>query len=385
MKKKLSILLVLAMSVMALSACGDNEATTESGTESSTELAVFTPSVEMVKVEGDSLDISTYPVEEYVTLGEYKGITLQVAPKAEVTEEEIESALMNYYYQHGNYYLTAEDFRAEGTVKETDITLIDYEGKKDGVAFDGGTAQDAVLGIGSNSFIDGFEDGLVGVAVGETVDLNLTFPESYGNADLAGQDVVFTVTVKGLASLDDDTIKKFELPDIETVEDYREAVTYMLDYDAESVYYRNLNTAVSDALLEACPVTKIPENIFNQQKEYAKEQLSYEASGYGMDGETYANVFSGMSLDDYASVIAENATIQAVIFQAIANAENVSITQEEIDTFVTQYVEDFGPQYGIDSVEAFYEQNSKEDVKAVLLQEKIIALVTENATISEKE
>ena len=380
MKKRLAALLVLAMSVASLAACGGNEST-----ESSTELATFTPSVEMVKVEGDTLDLSALPVEEYVTLGEYKGLTLNVTPKAEVAEETVDSTVMDYYYQHGSYYLTAEDFLTEGTVAETDIVLIDYEGKKDGVAFEGGTAADAVLGIGSGSFIDGFESGLVGVKVGETVDLNLKFPENYGNADLAGKDVVFTVTVDGLVSFKDDTIKKFELPDINNIADYREAVVSMLEYEAESVYINNLNNAICQALVEACPVTKIPESIFNKQKEYAQEQITYEATYYyGVDAELYAEIMSGMSLADYASSMAESYAIQAVIFQAIANAEGLEVTQEEVDTFVSEYVAVYGPDYGIDSVEAFYENNSAEDVKTVLLQEKVIAFMTENSIIVEK-
>ena len=380
MKKKLAALLVLAMSVASLAACGDKEVA-----ESSTELATFTPSVETVKVEGDTLDLSVLPVEEYVTLGEYKGLTLNVAPKAEIADETVDSTVMDYYYQHGSYYLTAEDFLTEGTVAETDIVLIDYEGKKDGVAFEGGTAADAVLGIGSGSFIDGFESGLVGVKVGETVDLNLKFPENYGNADLAGKDVIFTVTVDGLVSFKDDTIKKFELPDINTLADYREAVVSMLEYEAESVYINNLNTAICQALVEACPVTKIPESIFNKQKAYAEEQINYEATYYyGVEPEFYAEIMSNMSLSDYASSIAENYTIQAVIFQAIANAEGLEVTQEEVDTFVSDYVAVYGPDYGITSVEAFYENNSAEDVKTVLLQEKVIAFMTENSTIVEK-
>lgn len=381
MKKKLAALLVLAMSVASLAACGGEEST-----ESSTELATFTPSVEIVSVEGDTLDLAALPIDEYVTLGEYKGLTLNVAPKSEVTDEMIESSVMDYYYEHGSYYLTAEEFLTEGTVAETDFVLIDYEGKKDGVAFEGGTAADAVLGIGSGSFIDGFESGLVGVKVGETVDLNLTFPETYGNTDLAGQAVVFTVTVKGLASFADDTIAKFELTDIETVADYREAVKSMLEYEAESLYYNNLNTAICNALVESSTVTKIPESIFNNQKALWEEQISYEAYYYyGVDGEMYAEIMSGMSLSDYASSIAESHTIQAVIFQAIANAEGLEVTQEEIDAFVENYVAVYGPDYGIDSVEAFYENNAAEDVKIALLQEKVIAFMTENSTIVETE
>lgn len=383
MKKKLAVLLTLMMSVASLAACGGDNATTET---SSTELAVYTPSVEIVSVEGDTLDLSALPVEEYVTLGEYKGMTINVTPKTEVTDEMIDSSVLDYYYQHGATYLTAEEFLTEGTVAETDFALIDYEGKKDGVAFDGGTATDAVLGIGSGTFIDGFESGLVGVKVGETVDLNLTFPESYGNTELAGQAVVFTVTVKGIVNFDDDTIAKLDLDGITTMEDYREAVSAMLTYEVENIYYSNLSAAICDALVGECEVTKIPESIFNAQKAYAEEQIGYEAYYYyGVDGELYAQVMSGMSLSDYASSIAEAYTIQAVIFQAIANAEGIDITQEEIDTFVNNYVANYGPDYGIESVDAFYENNTVEDVKTVLLQEKIMTFMTENSTIVDAE
>ena len=170
-----------------------------------------------------------------------------------------------------------------------------------------------------------------------------------------------------------------------TLADYREAVVSMLEYEAESVYINNLNTAICQALVEACPVTKIPESIFNKQKAYAEEQINYEATYYyGVEPEFYAEIMSNMSLSDYASSIAENYTIQAVIFQAIANAEGLEVTQEEVDTFVSDYVAVYGPDYGITSVEAFYENNSAEDVKTVLLQEKVIAFMTENSTIVEK-
>lgn len=378
MKKKLAVLLALAMSVTSLVACGGEETT-----ESSTELATFTPSVEMVKVD-ESLGLDKLPVEEYVTLGEYKGIELKVTPVADITDEMIEADVMAYYYQHGANLLAPEDFLTEGTVAETDIALIDYEGKLDGVAFEGGTAQDAILGIGSNSFIDGFEAGLVGVKVGETVDLNLTFPGNYQSEDLAGKEVVFTVTVDGLVSLNDDTIKKFEVG-MESLAEYREAVESLLLYEAENAYYSELNTAVCEALVEACPVTKIPEHIFNGQKEYAQEQIAMEAQYYyGVDGELFAQIMSGMSLSDYASAVAESATIQAVIFQAVANAEGIVISQEEIDTFVNDYVEFYGADYGYATVEDFYKDNTTEDVRLMLLQDKIVTFITDNATIGEK-
>ena len=161
MKKLFALLLSMLMVVGAFTACGASD------------------------------EAQQVPVEQYVTLGAYKGVEV-VVEKMAVSEDEIES----YAFQIYNSLISADN----GGIKDRAIELgdtanIDYVGKKDGVAFDGGTASGYNLGIGSGSFIDGFEEGLVGVKPGETVDLNLTFPEGYQAEDLAGQKVVFTVTV----------------------------------------------------------------------------------------------------------------------------------------------------------------------------------------------
>ena len=378
MKKKLAALLVLALSAASLTACGDAD-TSESTTLAE---ATTTPGIEVVAVEGNTVDLSALPVEEYVTLGDYKNLSIEVPAKAELTDEALESNVMGYYYTDV-MYLTADDFLTEGTVEETDAVLIDYEGKKDGVAFEGGTATDAILGIGSGSFIDGFESGLVGVEVGETVDLDLTFPEYYSNTELAGQDVVFTVTVKGLVSFDDETIAKFGMSDIDTVDKYTEAVRITLLYNIENEYYNNLSTAICAELLEICTVTKLPESIYEEQKAYIIEQVQSEASAYGYDGDSYTQMYMGMNLADYAVTAAEEYTKQAVIFQAVANAANLTITDEEVDDFVLEYVTNYGATSGLDSVETFYEYNTKEDVKTVILQDKVVTYFTENANIVE--
>lgn len=385
MKKKLAVLLALTMAVSSLAACGGDESGESNSTETTTLAeATVTPSVEVVPVEGNVTDLSALPVEEYVTLGDYKNMTVAVAPKTELTDEALENNVMGYYYNDAQN-LAAENFLTEGTVEETDVVLIDYEGKKDGVAFEGGTATDAVLGIGSGSFIAGFETGLVGVKVGETVDLNLTFPETYYNTELAGQDVVFTVTVKGLVKFADDTIAKFGISEIDTVDEYREAVRITLLYNIESEYYNNLNAGVCDALLENSTVTKLPESIYEAQKQLVIDQVQTEASYYGYDGDSYTQMYMGMNLADYAVNVAEAYTKQAVIFQAVANAEGLTIAQEEIDQFVEDYVAEYGATYGIDSVETFYMYNTAEDVKNVILQEKVVTFISENATIVDAE
>ena len=260
---------------------------------------------------------------------------------------------------------------------------MDYEGKKDGVAFDGGTASDSILRIGSDDFIDGFEDGLVGVKVGETVDLNLTFPENYGNTELAGKAVVFTVTVKGILQYSDDAVAKLGYEDITTMDAYREAIAVMMDYNAESVYYEDLTYAICDALLTNCAVSKIPGNYYEEQKAYVIDQVQYEASAYGIDGDTYTYAFMGVNLADYAVTVAEEYAKQAVIFQAIANAEDLNPTEEDIDAYVADFLTMYGESYGVTSAEDFYEVYSEADIRVILMQDNVINFLCENAKITE--
>ena len=136
--------------------------------------------------------VEEHTLSDYVTLGDYKGLKIDPAD-IEVSEEALTDRL-HKKMQESSYVTYEEDIK-EGTVQKGDTCAIDYIGKKDGVAFEGGTGS-YDLEIGSGSFIPGFEEGLIGKKIGSTVDLNLTFPENYGNEELNGQDVVFTVTIK---------------------------------------------------------------------------------------------------------------------------------------------------------------------------------------------
>ena len=166
--------------------------------------------------------IRSYDVEKYVTLGDYDGMEVEVAGDFDVSDDEV----VDYINGMLTYYPSYEDTDKQ-TVEEGDCVNIDYEGKKDGVAFDGGTAQGYVLEIGSGTFIEGFEEGLIGVNVGDTVDLNLTFPENYQSADLAGADVVFTVTVNKI-------VKKVEASYDQLTDEY---VASNLNYESVDALY----------------------------------------------------------------------------------------------------------------------------------------------------
>lgn len=364
MKRKLAALLVFALSATTLTACGD-EAATESTTAESTVLAeaTTTPTVEVVE---DDSDLASLVTADYVTLGDYQNMTVSVTPLTEFSEEELE-AYASYMLSSGMNVLTTEEFQTEGTVADGDVVLIDYEGKKDGVAFDGGTASDAMLGIGTGMFIEGFEEGLIGVAVGETVDLDLTFPEGYSNSELAGKAVVFTVTVKGRAD----------------GEQYRTAVREYVEGMNQYYYYSDLNTALCEELVNICTVSKLPSKFYEDYKNVVIETVSEQAADYGMDADTYTNMYAGMNLADYAISVSESYTAQAMIFQAIANEQGLVPTDEEVDAFVEEYVSVYGENYGFDSVEAFYETNPIEEVRIVMLQDNVLTYLTEHATITD--
>lgn len=393
MKKKLAVLLACLLSVTVLFACGNETTETEhdhshdetTTTEVELAEASIEPGYELVDVEGDVVELELLPVEEYVTLGDYKTLSVEVPAKATVTDEEVETTAAEYFMEDAAY-LTAEQMLSEGTVTEGSVVLIDFEGKMDGVAFDGGTATDYYLGIGSNSFIDGFEEGLVGVAVGETVDLDLKFPEPYlNNPDYAGKPVVFTVTVKGYAPFTDEMIAAFGMEGYSTVDEYKEAVRYSLEYTNEENYYRELNTALCNALVEVCEVNKLPKSYYEKQRTGLIENLLAEAAYYGMDGDSFAQYVAGANLNDYAIATAELYTVQACAFQAVANAEGVEITDEEIDAYVTDYVEVYGEAYGIESEEAFLEFYSKETIKEWIMQDEVITILMETTTVTETE
>ena len=274
-----------------------------------------------------------------VTLGEYKGLNLQVE---DVTEEDVvEYINTNLLSPNASY----EQIK-EGTVKDGDTVNINYAGKIDGEAFEGGTddSEDGTnLTIGSNSFIEGFEEDLIGVKVGDTVDLNLTFPKDYGKEELNGKDVVFTVTVNYICGdqitpeLTDDFVA--ENTDYKTVDEYKANVKDTLKANSKTEAENNLwNQAVSNA--------KISEYSQDDIDKALSSMLSYYtnmASYYGMElGQlltyygTSEETFNEDMLETVKSMIGEK-----LVALAIADAENIELTDEvynkKIDEFVTNY------------------------------------------------
>lgn len=350
MKKRVSILTVALMVLGLLSGCGSDE--------------------------GKALH--DMKVEKYVTLGEYTGLNVTV-PSAEVTEEAQEQYLQQIYF--GNAVIEDEEKITDRAVKDGDFVNIDYEGKKDGVAFDGGTAADQYLGIGTNSFIEGFEAGLIGVNPGETVDLNLTFPEGYQSAELAGQAVVFTVTVNYIyPEYNDAEVASWGNANYTTVEDLK---TFIYDYlyEYNQYYYEtNLESAVLEAFMAQCVFTELPEDLVSRYRTNLQNSITAEATVYGLDAETLCYYYYGMDLATFLDTYAPESVKQSLAFQAVANEQNLNLTDEELDAKISEAA----TANGYTSVEEFMGTNTKDDYREYFTYEVAVEYLVNNAVITEQ-
>lgn len=315
-------------------------------------------------------------VDKYVTVGEYKGLKVSVDP-IEVDEDELDALIDNVY--NGN--VTAEYGITDRAVAMGDTVNIDYEGKKDGVAFSGGTAQNQPLTIGSGQFIDGFEDGLVGVMPRETVDLDLTFPEAYGNAELAGQAVVFTVTVNFILPEEkiDEVIAGIGIENVTNEEELRQYAYDYLYANAEQSYNSNLQNAVMDAFMAVCTFTEVPEAMVEKYAEASKNNIAQTAEMYGMDADSFVSSVYQMDLETFVSTYSQEAVKQDIALQAVANSENLNISDEELDDMLLEQAQN----NGLSTIEEYIGETSKEDYREYFMYDKVLAFLVENAAVNQ--
>ncbi len=316
-------------------------------------------------------------VEKYVTIGEYKGLAVTSAVP-EITEDDVNAWVDEVYFNSISADLGGVTDRA---VEMGDTVSIDYVGKKDDVAFDGGTASGQSLTIGSGRFIDGFEDGLVGVKPGETVDLNLTFPTEYYNADLAGADVVFTVTVNFIMPEEkqDEIVAAMGVQDVYTVEAlYDFGRTYLQAY-AEQAYQTTVQNEVVNSFMTGCAFEELPEAIVEKYATITGKSLETTAANAGTDADTYTNYYYNMSKDEYVESYSVRAAEQYLAFQAVANNENLNVSDEELDSALLQSAQ----QNGFTTIEEFIGDTPKEEYREYLMYDKVLQFMVENAAAAE--
>ena len=290
---------------------------------------VSRPEIDVTQLEKgkDFIFTATFALKPEVTLGDYKGIEV---PKTRVTvkKDEIEEELKKVQEQNARE-ITIED-RA---VKDGDILTIDYSGSVDGVKFEGGTAEDQTLVIGSGAFIPGFEEQLVGKNLNETADINVTFPEEYHAPDLAGKDAVFTVTVKAikekeLPELDDEFAA--EVSEFETLEDYKADIKEKIRDRKKEAANTERENKIVDAAVEAATMD-IPEAMIEEQVQQMTDEFAQRLSYQGLSMEQYL-MFSGMDAQKFADDLKPQAVKRIetrLVLEAIAKAEDITASEED--------------------------------------------------------
>ncbi|WP_026521305.1 trigger factor [Butyrivibrio sp. VCB2001] len=411
MKKNYRIIAALAASMVMLCACGKEAATetTETTTEATTEATADEAAQSDAQVTADaaaegtsgSIDVSgleavtlnDVDIDSLVKLGDYKGITLDLK-KTEVTDADVEDSLKSAYSQNPNMKEVTD--RA---IESGDTANIDFVGKYADTKeeFQGGAGQGYDLVIGSGSFIDGFEDGLIGVKKGETVDLNLTFPEDYGAADLAGKDVIFTVTVNSIKVADtepsDEWVKGLGLEDVENMDQFRAHLRAELEADADTQYNEDLKNAAVEMVADNATVDEMPEKLYNryyiQMVDSLKSYVQQIAYTYGVqvsETEYVQTVMQNNGLtgtpEDYLNDLANQQTKRIMVLQAIANKEGIEVSQETIDKYIQEdYDNYFKSSYN--TIDEFKASFDTEDYREQIMAEQVAEFLVENANISE--
>lgn len=286
-------------------------------------------------------------MSKVIKLGNYKGIEAEVT-KQPVADIEVDNEIQRLVAQSTSL------IEKDGDVTNGDVTTIDFEGFKDEVDFDGGKAEGFQLEIGSGQFIPGFEEQMIGMKKGETRELNLTFPENYGAADLAGADVVFKVTVhkieeKKEAELNDAFVASLNAPGIETIDQLRDNIKASLEAQHEQAFMAAKENAALGKLIDDCEV-EVEESDIEKALQQQLQHISMELASQGMQLEQYLQMM-GMNqetlLQQLAPSAKQQATFEAIIDEIVA-IENLETSDEEAN----QQVEAI----------AAHNQVSKEDV-----------------------
>lgn len=393
MKKRLAWMVVAGVMIVSVSACGGGKQdgdvqesvpaaeTVEPGTnpEDGGRTDSEAPTeIERVGDREDYVGLQDLDVDQYITLADYRNMTVSAARPA-VDDETV--------MQYINSELLVGTI-TDRAVREGDVTDIDFVGKKDGVAFEGGTAAGFKLTIGSGRFIPGFEDGLVGVMPGETVDLNLTFPETYQqNPDLAGQEVVFTVTVNGIdASAEYDTVTPEEMKGMglpyKTKEEVWEAGKKAAEQSAEETFEANAKSAIVQKLVEESTVKEMPEYLVEEEIQNYNLYMESIAAMYGTDLETFVTTMAGIDMEEYDSETKEMCTDivkQYLVMEAVARAEEIEVTDEMIHEKADEEAE----EYGYASGDALIDEVGFTTYRMSIVQEQVIGRLMEIVPVGE--
>lgn len=334
----------------------------------------------------DDGDVVRQLKKEYsslVKLGDYKGITY-VAADTTVTDEDVQNELDSLVHQNS----TKEEIKT-GTATWGDAVNIDYVGYMDGEAFDGGNTQGAgtVITLGSSGYIDNFDEQIVGHKPGDTFDVNVTFPEDYGAADLAGKPARFETTlnfIQGediIPTVNDEFIKTATQDAYSSVDEYMQATREKLQQQADESAVDSDKHSVLQAVIDQTTIIEYPEQELQDRIDQVTAMYEDYAASNGVDLETLLSYSFGYDAESFQSFLKESIEAyirEKMVVVAIANAEGISASDEEKDAKIKDLLE----QTGITDVSELNAQYGyeEEDYYMLVLEEKVVDFLYENAT-----
>ncbi len=348
----------------------------EKAVEECTETIVSSPKIDVTQIEAGKPFIFTAEValKPDVTLGQYKGVEVPAADTA-VTDEEVDADL-NQQRENNSRMVTVD--RA---VEDGDIAVIDYEGSVDGVAFEGGKGENYSLAIGSHSFIDNFEEQLIGKKAGEEVDVNVTFPEEYHAKELAGKPALFKVSVKEvkekqLPELDDEFAS--EVSDFETLAEYKEDIRKKLGEKKEEDAKRAKEDAAVEAVIAQAQM-EIPDAMVETQQRQMLDDFAQRLQMQGMSLDLYCQ-YTGQTQASMLESVKPQALkrIQSrLVLEAVAAAEGIVASEEDYENEVKRMADNYKME--ADKVKEIMGENGKKQIMEDLAVSKAADFVRDNA------
>ncbi|MBQ2453918.1 MAG: trigger factor [Lachnospiraceae bacterium] len=348
------------------------EAVKESGED-----IVSRPDIEVTQIEKGKPFIYTAEValKPPVELGKYKGIKVEPVDTA-VTDDEVEEEIKKELEKSARQIEVTD--RA---AKKDDNVLIDYSGSVDGVKFDGGTAEDQHLVLGSHSFIDGFEDQIEGHSIGDEFDVNVTFPEQYHEKSLAGKPAVFAVKLKGITEkqipeLDDDFVS--DVSEFESVDEYKADIRQTLeDRKAAAARNKKEDEAVK-ALVEDSRV-EIPQPMIDTEADDMIRNQDNRFRSQGLSLQQYLQ-YTGMTAEKYRDDVKEQAKLNIesrLVLEAVAEAEGIEIADEDIEKEIQTMADNYGMP--VDSMKTLITENERKAISTDLKVRKAVDVIIENS------
>ena len=338
---------------------------------------VSSPEIDVTQIEKGKSFIftATVALKPEVKLGKYKGVKVE-ATEVTVTDEEVDAKIEK---ERENNARTIEV--TDRPVKDGDMTVLDFEGFVDGVAFDGGKGENYPLTIGSGAFIPGFEEQLVGAEIGKEVEVNVTFPEDYQAEELKGKAAVFKCTIKEikekeLPALDDEFAS--EVSEFDTLEEYKKDVKETLTIEKEKAAREAKEAAVIDAIIADSDMA-IPEAMVTTQQKQMIDEFAQRMQMQGLSMEQYFQ-FTGATLDKMMEQVkpqAETRIKSRLVLEAVAAKEGIEATEEDYEEEIKTMAEVY--QMEPDKIKEMLPEKSVKGIKEDIAVKKAAEFVVNNA------